>query len=90
MPGISKHDMIFMSYMCDLSLAGNVPKLRRLLNCINKNRLLENANAKRWDEISEISDIHEAVERFSGLVLELLDDHAPLRTIKQLKQNQRK
>lgn len=74
--------------MCDLSLTQNESKIKRFLNRIDNNILLEKANAQPWNEISEIGDIHEAVDKFTSTILEMLDDHAPLRPILQGKQNQ--
>lgn len=76
--GLSSHDIIFGSYSCNKKVTGAVPRFRRRYRSINVGSLFEDASAISWDEIFGSSNVSEMVESFNALVLDLLDEHAPL------------
>lgn len=80
LPGISKHDLTFISYRCNMSHARAAPIMRRQLLKVNEERLIEDSLSIDWKSMLRISDVDLLVERFSGEMLNLLDVHAPLST----------
>lgn len=87
-PGISRHDMIFTSYKWKLSPFGNRLRYKRFLNNVNADSLLEHANGLSWADLLTMTDVHEAVDKFSSMVFDLLENHAPLRIVKKRKFSQ--
>ena len=81
-PGISHHDILFLSYSL------RVPKHKqkyircRNFNNINHDKFLEDARSLPWNEIEFTDDIDAKVDILNTLLLKLMNSHAPVRTIR--------
>lgn len=78
LPGISKHDLIFLSFECDMGLTAKPPRMARRLDRMNVDDLLADAMAVDWMRLFCVADVDTLVDSFSNEVLQLLDVHAPL------------
>jgi len=78
LPGISKHDLIFLSLKCDMNHVTRPLRMSRRLNCVNLNDLMSDASRVDWSSLAAIDGVDSLVEGFSDRVLESLDHHAPL------------
>ena len=85
-PGISKHDVIYLSY--SLRLPKHEPKIisYRDLKAIDNISLINDSYTVPWHIIENIPDINGKVETFNSMVLHLYEKHAPLRTIRVTRQ----
>lgn len=78
LPGISKHDLIFLSFSCNLDFVAKPPRMVRRLHDVDLNGLLADARAVDWSKLRCVNDVDAMVEAFCEDVLRLLDRHAPL------------
>lgn len=76
--GLSAHDLLVMTYECDLDSATGKTRLTRRLHSIDKDKLLQDALNKGWNSIYQTSDVDDALSRLNLQILSLLDTHAPL------------
>lgn len=83
--GISKHDIIFLSYSVRTSKFK--PKLiqARNIKSINHTAFKADADAIPWLDISKLRTVDDMAEKLNSLIIELYDKHAPLRTIRVTK-----
>lgn len=78
LPGISKHDLIFLSLRCDMNYVSKPPRFTRRLDKLDIDELMADAATVDWMRLIYLTDVDEMVESFSEDILRLLDVHAPL------------
>lgn len=79
-PGLSHHDLIFLSY--SLRIPRSQPKIitYRDLKHINNAALMTDAAMSPWHEIEYLQTVDEKVAMFNNLLTNLYDKHAPVIT----------
>lgn len=76
--GLSAHDLLAMTYECDLDSLTERRKLTRRLQCINKDDLLQDALRCDWSSVYGTAEVDDMFWRLNLQILSLLDRHAPL------------
>lgn len=79
--GLSSHDLIFGSYLCNVGFNVEERVYRRNFKSINLNDLFSDAAQLNFCSIFDVANIDDKVVRFNTMVLSLMDKHAPLKLI---------
>ena len=80
--GLSNHDLIFGSYLCNKRRLGDRPRFKRDFFKVDLEALSSDAASVRWDDIFVSTNATDKVEIFNARILSLLDSHAPLLPVK--------
>lgn len=84
-PGLSTHDLIYLTYGLQVPKQKAKFILYRDIKNVKDDVLLADAARIPWHQISDLTDIDEKVNKFTDLVTELYDKHAPLKRIRVTK-----
>lgn len=82
MPGISSHDLVFLSFKVNLANRRIVEKYYRNFNNINMHDLENDLVAQNWQDILLLPDADSQLSRFNSIVTQLYEKHVPLKLFK--------
>lgn len=77
-PGISKHDLLFISYYCDINDLKDKSYSKRFLSTIDQVQLNIDAQNMDWNLVFDCNDVDFMTKHLTTSLLILLDQHAPL------------
>lgn len=79
---ISEHYLVYSALNLKAPKPTPIQIIARNYKRYDRNRFVEDLAQVRWHEISMIDDINEMLERFNRRFLEVLNKHAPIRSMK--------
>lgn len=77
--GISKHDLIGMSYICPTPLSTPKTYCFRDFNAVDRSRLHADCMSLPWNSMFYMANVDDMVSHFNSLVMFLFNSHVPLR-----------
>lgn len=81
--GMSKHDIIFGSYSCNVRNNADRTRLSRNLYKVNIDSLYADVDTVDWNPVFRATNIDDKVVNFNAAMQLLLNRHAPLRLVKK-------
>lgn len=83
-PGISHHDLIYLSYKTDnLNLPGFQTITFRDFGQVDERALFADAYCRPWESIYGLLEVDDQLKAFNRMLSDLYNEHVPVKTIKR-------